>query len=193
KYGHAPTAVIDIPADGLTWKVGDVITFSGHATDPEEGNLPPSKLTWLLSEWYGSPPRKRASQEWISVAGGSFTTWNASYATSLELVLTATDSDGMTNSQSVFLYPERVNVTLQSSPPGLQLSFNGTKVAAPFSQAVIVGSTNTIAAPSRQAQGDATYAFASWSDGGAASHNVTASAADATFTATFTPAENHAP
>jgi glucose/arabinose dehydrogenase len=31
----APTAVIDTPAAGTTWKVGDTITFSGHATDPQ--------------------------------------------------------------------------------------------------------------------------------------------------------------
>ena len=34
-----PTAVIDTPAAGTTWKVGDVINFSGHATDAQSGTL----------------------------------------------------------------------------------------------------------------------------------------------------------
>ena len=43
-----PTATIDAPAAGTTWKVGDVIGFSGHATDAQEGTLPASALTWRL-------------------------------------------------------------------------------------------------------------------------------------------------
>ena len=43
-----PTATIDTPAAGTTWTVGDVISFSGHATDPQQGTLPASALTWRL-------------------------------------------------------------------------------------------------------------------------------------------------
>ena len=38
--------VIDTPVVGTTYKAGDTITFSGHATDAEDGALPPSALTW---------------------------------------------------------------------------------------------------------------------------------------------------
>ena len=44
----APTAVIDSPSSALTWKVGDSIPFSGHATDTQDGTLPASALTWSL-------------------------------------------------------------------------------------------------------------------------------------------------
>ncbi len=43
-----PTAVIDTPTAGTTWKVGDVINFSGHATDAQSGTLGASALTWSL-------------------------------------------------------------------------------------------------------------------------------------------------
>src|SRR5204862_670648 len=42
----APTAVIDSPASSLAWKVGDTINLSGHATDAQDGTLPPSALNW---------------------------------------------------------------------------------------------------------------------------------------------------
>jgi len=42
----APTAVIDAPASSLTWAVGDSISFSGHATDAQEGTLSASALSW---------------------------------------------------------------------------------------------------------------------------------------------------
>ena len=34
------------PAAGTTWKVGDVIAFSGSATDAQDGTLPASALSW---------------------------------------------------------------------------------------------------------------------------------------------------
>ena len=44
---HAADArSIDTPAAGTTWTVGDTITFSGHATDAQQGTLPASALSW---------------------------------------------------------------------------------------------------------------------------------------------------
>ena len=48
KVSHPPAAVIDTPSPGLTWKVGDAITFSGHADDAEDGSLPAAALTWSV-------------------------------------------------------------------------------------------------------------------------------------------------
>ena len=43
-----PTPTIATPAAGTTWKVGDVISFSGSATDQQDGTLPASGLSWKL-------------------------------------------------------------------------------------------------------------------------------------------------
>ena len=40
-----PTALIDAPVASTKWQVGQSITFSGHATDPNE-TLPPSAFFW---------------------------------------------------------------------------------------------------------------------------------------------------
>ena len=53
---------------------------------------------------------------------------------------------------------------------------------------MIVGSRNTIAAPLTQTLNSTGYEFVSWSDGGAAQHDVIASATPATYTATYQPA-----
>ena len=34
--------VIDAPLGSLTWAVDDTISYAGHASDPEDGALPPS-------------------------------------------------------------------------------------------------------------------------------------------------------
>ena len=60
----------------------------------------------------------------------------------------------------------------------------------PFTRTVIVGSRNSISAPSPQALGANAYQFTSWSDGGAASHNLTVPATATTYTATYSVAQN---
>ena len=40
-----PVATIDTPLPATTWKVGDVIDFSGSATDEQDGTLPASPLS----------------------------------------------------------------------------------------------------------------------------------------------------
>src|SRR4029450_1564343 len=44
----APVPVIDSPSSSLTWKVGDTISFAGHASDAQDGTLPASGLTWSV-------------------------------------------------------------------------------------------------------------------------------------------------
>ena len=46
--GTRPTATILSPTDGVFFKAGDVITFSGSATDVEDGTLPASAYTWNI-------------------------------------------------------------------------------------------------------------------------------------------------
>ena len=99
--GGPPVPRILTPADGSTFKAGDVISFSGDATDPEDGALAASRLSWkivfhhdthihpVLDGFVGS-----SGSVTIPTTGHSFK-GNTSY----EIVLTATDSDGIQASQ----------------------------------------------------------------------------------------------
>lgn len=44
----APTATINAPTAATTWKVDDLIDFSGSASDPQDGPLADSQLSWTL-------------------------------------------------------------------------------------------------------------------------------------------------
>jgi PA14 domain len=99
--------------------------------------------------------------------------------------LTATDSGGLTDTASVRLDPQTVDLSFQSNPTGLQLTVGSSASATPFTRTVIVGSRNTIAAPLTQTLNGTGYAFVSWSDGSAAQHDVIAPATPATYTATY--------
>ena len=50
----------------------------------------------------------------------------------------------------------------------------------------VVGIQRTLGAVSPQTSGGTTYAFQSWSDGGAATHTIATPRRDTTYTATFT-------
>ena len=184
-----PTAFIDTPSSSLTWKVGDAISFSGHATDPQQGTLPASALTWnVLLHHCPSTCHIHPIQTIPGVASGSFAAPDHEYPSWLELQLTATDSAGLSSSQSVILNPQTTTLTYQSSPTGLVL-VSGTRIAStPFTDTVIVGSQKTIVAASPQTLGGIPYGFRSWSDGGAASHSIVA-VSPATYVATFAAAD----
>jgi glucose/arabinose dehydrogenase len=184
----APTATITTPAAGTTWKVGDTITFSGSATDPQQGTLPASSLSWsLIQQHCPSNCHTHTVQSFTGVASGSFVAPDHEYPSYLELQLTATDSGGLSHTVTRRLDPQTVALTFQTSPRGLNLTFNGTSVKGTVTRTVIVGSTNTISAVSPQRKGNKTYTFAFWSDGGAQTHNIVAPASSTIYTATFSP------
>ena len=186
----APTATIDSPTSSLTWKVGDTISFSGHATDAQDGSLPASALSWSLILHHCFTPTNCHTHmlgNFTGVASGSLSAPDHQYPCWLELQLTATDSGGLTSTTSVRLDPKTVVLTFKTLPIGvvLHLVVNGTRHRTPFSMRVVIGSANTVSARSPQWFNKARYYFSKWSDGGARSHTVTAPAAKTIYTATF--------
>jgi uncharacterized repeat protein (TIGR01451 family) len=182
----APVAVIDSPSSTTTWAVGDTIAFAGHATDEEDGTLPAANLHWsLIMHHCPSTCHTHLIQDFDGVASGSFVAPDHEYPSFLELRLTATDSDAQTGVASVQLNPRTVQLTFTSQPSGLSLTVNGLSQTTSFNRSVIIGSANSLAAPASQTLNGVTYDFVSWSDGGAAAHNVTAGSTSATYSATY--------
>ena len=181
-----PTPVITAPASTLTWRVAQQISFSGSATDPEDGPEPASRLTWtLVMQHCPSNCHEHVIQTFVGVASGSFTAPDHEYPSYLELRLTAHDAAGASNTTSVSLYPETVDLTFATNPTGLNLSVGPSTQASPFVRTVIIGSTNSLGAPSPQSLSGTSYSFSSWSDNGAQTHDVVAPAAATTYTATY--------
>ena len=181
-----PAATILSPSSSLNWKVGDTVNFSGMATDPEDGTLPGSALSWsLILHHCPSNCHQHPIQDFVNTAGGSFVAPDHEYPSHLELRLTATDSSGSTDTESVLIQPQTVNLTFATAPTGLQVAVGGIQAPTPLTRTVIVGSTNTVSAISPQQSVSRTYAFGSWSNGGAQTHVITAPPTAATYTATY--------
>src|SRR5262249_30075806 len=157
-----PVPVIDTPTAGSTWKVGDTISFSGHATDKQDGTEPASRLMWTVVLQHCPSNCHTHTVQTSTGASGSFGAPDHEYPSYLELQLTATDANGLSASTSVRLDPQTVDLTFQSNPSGLQLSVGTFSGAAPFTRTVIVNSQNSISAPN-QSLGGTSYPVSSWS------------------------------
>jgi glucose/arabinose dehydrogenase/PKD repeat protein len=183
-----PSATITSPSATFTWKVGDVVNFSGSASDGQQGTLPASALSWSLIMHHcfsETNCHTHPLTNFPGVASGSFVAPDHEYPSHLELRLTATDAGGLTDVESLRLDPKTVQLTFQTNPAGLNLVVGAAGQATPFTRTVIVGSSNSLGAPSPQTLGSNSYSFSSWSDGGAESHNITAPETATTYTATF--------
>ncbi|MCI0860101.1 MAG: prepilin-type N-terminal cleavage/methylation domain-containing protein, partial [Chloroflexi bacterium] len=95
-----PTASIDIPTDGDNFLTTDSITFSGSASDPEDGALFGGSLVWSSS--LGDPIGSGMSFT-ASLGAGAHT-----------ITLTATDSLGASHSTSISV---TVNTPPGNTPP----------------------------------------------------------------------------
>jgi len=185
--GNAPTATILTPtANAPLFKAGDVISFSGDATDIEDGSLPASAYTWnidFLHEGHVHP-----GIPITGVKSGSFTIPTSGHDfsgfTRYRITLTVADSSGLQSSSSVTVFPDKVNLNLDTTPTGLTLYLDGIAHTGPFVYDTLVGFNHTIEARN-QTVGSTTYNFASWSDGGAQSHVLVVPAAGQSLVANY--------
>jgi len=190
-----PVPTIDAPADGFHYNAGQTIAYSGEATDPEQGALPPSKLSWTIVFHHDTHTHPFLGP--IAGSGGSFTIpTNGEESTNVRYRVHLSAADNGTPlgsaavlSSSVFvdLLPNIATITLDASPQGvgLRVSHDGTQVTAPFSFDSVVGFQRTIQAPTPQTVGGRTWVFAHWSDAVKNSRTFHAPASDTTYTAIF--------
>lgn len=197
-----PAPILEI-TDGLRdgkFDAGTAISFSGSATDPDEGPLAEGRLTWQVdylttinggdADGDNLPGITRPFiPPFSGVSGGVFTPAITGPYTLPDVAyvvkLTATDEHGSSALATQVVYPNISNITLQSVPAGLQLTRDGQPVTAPDTFASVVGFVRPIGVISPQTVGQNQYTFESWSNLGAATHDVVTPTADTTYTANF--------
>ena len=193
--GNRPVVTLTTtPSDNGLFRAGDVITFSGTATDAEDGTLPASAYTWnidFLHEGHVHP-----GTPITGVTGGTFTIPTSGHDfsgfTRYRITLTVTDSSGLQSSQSATVFPDKVNLTFDTAPGGLTLYLDGIAHTAPFVYDTLKGFNHTIEARD-QTVGTTSYTFASWSDGGTQLHTIVVPDSAQTYTANYNVVSTPAP
>lgn len=182
-----PTAVIDAPDGSLTWAAGDEIEFSGHATDPEDGSLPGTALTWWAELHHDTHSHPFMAEQ--SGTEGSVTlprTGELSDNVWYRFYLRAVDAAGQADTTYVEIYPRKASLTVTATGTGREITLDGVPHQAPYTVVSVVGMQRVLGAPSPQVALDSTWTFTGWSDGGAQNHTIVMPEDDTTFTATFT-------
>ena len=183
----APTGTITAPAAGALYRAGETINYAGQATDTEDGTLPASAFTWQVDFHHDNHTHPFIPAT-TGATGGSFTiptTGETSANVWYRIHLTVRDSRGLTHSSFRDLLPRKSTLSFATNPAGLQITLDGQPQTTPFAVESVVGMRRTLGVITPQPANGVTYDFASWSDGGAASHEIATPDASTTYTATF--------
>lgn len=183
----APTASITTPAQGATYAAGTTISYAGAGADAEDGTLPGAAFTWEVVFHHDTHTHPFVAPT-SGATGGSFVIPNrGETATNVfyRISLTVTDAAGARTSTFRDITPRVVNLNLSTDPAGLQVTLDGQPVGTPTSVPSVVGLVRALGVVTPQTQNNTSYQFASWSDGGATSHDIVTPATDTNYQARF--------
>lgn len=184
---RVPVPVILTPASGSRYRAGDLLTFSGSATDPDEGQLPATMLSWRIDFHHDThshpffPETSGISSGEVTIPTTGETATNVFY----RITLTATDSSGVTTSTTRDITPMLVSQSLDANVPGVALTLDDQPFNQGQSFSSVVGVVRSIATTAAQTINSQTYQFVRWSDGGTLNHDVTAPARTNALVAIF--------
>jgi hypothetical protein len=156
-----------------TYVTGGATSNLGHAVE--------FQFDWKgdgtdLSAWGGATQAKA----WVA-AGSYVVKARARCATDTTVV-----SNWSSGLSVVITQPGGVSYTVATSPPGLQITIDGSVYITPQVFSWIPGSSHTVSVVTPLSGGQGIqYLFSSWSDGGPQSHTVTIPSSNTTYTANF--------
>jgi glucose/arabinose dehydrogenase/chitodextrinase len=183
---QAPTGTITVPTAGIKYKAGDTISFGGTATDPEDGALLASAFSWTIVFHHNT--HTHPFVETISgVDSGTFQiplTGEPDPNQWYRIHLTVTDSGGLQHSSFFDVLPQTATFTLATNFGGV-INLDGSPATSGTTITGVMGMVRTLTAPLTQTVGSQTYNFVSWSDGGAATHDISTPTTSTTYTATY--------
>lgn len=185
-----PVVTMNAPASGFSYAVGATVALSATATDPEQGVLPASALSWRIILHHGEHTHpylgplqgnnlsfQAPAPEDLLAATNSF----------LEVVVEATDASGAVAAASRNIQPRKVNLTFHTDPLGLDLRVNSQTIPGGTTVTSWENYLLSVSAPT-QTRNDVEFEFDSWLDGAPPNRAILTPPSPASYTAKFRPA-----
>ncbi|MFN8122689.1 MAG: PQQ-dependent sugar dehydrogenase [Thermoleophilia bacterium] len=147
-----PSVTISVPR--TTYRIGDAIPFTISATDPEDGAIPAAKIGWEIVIHHLDHLHYDAGH---TGAGGTVVSDQHGDSVHYEIRATATDSLNGSTTVSQELLPETRDLTLASSPAGVQVVLDGQARTTPHVRPSAIGQEHTLSAPSTVTVGGVQY------------------------------------
>ncbi len=174
QVGVLPTAVISAPQDGATFRAGDLVNFEGGTSSDPDGSLGEWSYSWDIR--FGHNVHTHPTLTGYTGSSGTLEINTSGHDyhsnTRYEFELTVTDSDGLTATDTVIVYPEKADLVLNTSPVALSVSIDSIQQETPIIYDTLIGFQHVVSAPAVRCVEGTQYVFAGWSDGGASSHEV---------------------
>lgn len=181
-----PVAAIQLPAENTTYAGGITISFSGSATDAEDGSLAATALSWQINfhhdtHVHDGVPISDIGMGAFDVPDEGEVSANVWY----RFILTATDSQGATGKDSVDVLPRKSTLNFATQPAGLQILLDGQPQTTPLSIESVEGIKREIGVEAEQSLDGNNYVFTQWAHGGTNSQTIITPTDDVTYTAEF--------
>ena len=160
--GHAPQAIILNPIN-QKYTAGKTIAFSGMGIDQEDDTLSPQQLTWTINFHHNEHYHPSIGPV-NGIFGSSFVppvTAETDTQVWYRINLTATDSDGLSNTVFQDVLPQKQKVALLG-PEGIPVNMDGLIIPLPASVATVNGILRTIQAPVSHVIRDTFFLFDHW-------------------------------
>lgn len=158
-----PEPVIEEVRGEVPWTAGAELEALGSAADAEDGPLAQAALEWEVKIQHC--PSRACHEHPLSTWRGaqmSFIAPDHEWPSHVEVRLRATDSQGLSRTETLELHPRSVRLALRSNPNKLKLSAGGKIKRTPFNVRVIKGGGAVVAAPKSQRKGGRVWRFRRW-------------------------------
>ncbi len=163
------TATNDNPVpDPGFFRYGDTITFAATATDSDDNPIDGAQFDWSVQ--FVRPGNVHPSVE--DVTGSSFEFpipaqgQGFSGGVFYRCFLVVTDNNGLKTTETIDVFPEKVNILFDSEPSGMAVGVNGNRVEfTPFVLDTLVNYDHVITIEDTKCIGGTQYDFVSWSNG----------------------------
>ncbi len=186
-----PTPTILTPTVGTTFYAGQAFTYSGTASDEEDGAIPASGFTWQVDYHTGSVVRPFVQPTTGATTGSFVIPTITPYTKSnvfFRVILKVTDSNGLTATTTRDITPLTANITVKPNISSFIVNLDGQDTAAggtTFNG--VQGIARELNAPATQDLNGRTYVFDHWSDGGDIAHEISTPGKRYTYTAVYVP------
>jgi glucose/arabinose dehydrogenase/PKD repeat protein len=195
-----PVPQILTPTLTQRFTVGETLTLTGRATDPEDGVLTDTKLIWEVRQHHLDVryPDNQHFHPWLAPTTGNNISTIAPapeelFATPsyLEILLTATDSLGRSTTITQTIRPQQAALTIRTEPEGMELIVNKYALTETTVISAWVNDQLTLTALPQVRNGQ-TWIFDSWADSSpsnviSATRTLTTTTQAMTYTARFRP------
>ncbi len=160
-----PIPLITMPIHSNRFHAGDTIRFKGSATDPEQGVLSDTALSWQV-DWHHANHTHPSLGPINGISDGY---WVVPLVNETDpevwyrIYLTATDNEGLSQTTYVEIFPE-INQHFITGKSGIELNLDGQLLKLPITYESMIGLQRTLVAPAVFNGEDSIFLFKKWGD-----------------------------